>query len=166
MYCVSLLAIFVGILFCRAKGPGPSSLITSPVGRIGCSHHHNPAQSPAGIPSPAPSSCRPRPPKIRAWGWQQTDRVWEELPRSIFENTEHMGSQGAQPTALPPHTHTHTHTHTTQCVSGVHNFRQYIHSSQNQKVGLHFETLRRNSLTFKNSNCPANSVQTMEITEK
>ena len=52
-------------------------------------------------------------------------------------------------------THTHTHTHTTQCLSGDGNFRKNTHSSPNQKVGLHFETLRRNSPTFKKSNCPA-----------
>ena len=35
------------------------------VARTWCSHHHDPAQSPAGIPSPAPSCCRLRPPKIK-----------------------------------------------------------------------------------------------------
>ena len=35
------------------------------VARILSSHHHDPAQFPAGIPSPAPSCCRLTPPRIK-----------------------------------------------------------------------------------------------------
>ena len=38
---ISLLSIFVGILFCKAKGPGPLPLTTGLVARIWCSHWHD-----------------------------------------------------------------------------------------------------------------------------
>ena len=60
----SLLSVFVEILFCKAKGPGPLSLTTGLVARIYCFCRRHPAQSLVGIPGPAPSFCRPRPPKV------------------------------------------------------------------------------------------------------
>ena len=39
----SLHSVFVGILFCKAKKPGPLSLTTGPVVRICCSHCRDPA---------------------------------------------------------------------------------------------------------------------------
>ena len=38
---VSLLSIFVGILFSKAEGPGPLSLTTGLAAKIWCSHHHD-----------------------------------------------------------------------------------------------------------------------------
>ena len=40
---ISLLSVFVGILFCIAKGPGLLLLTTDLVARIWCFHHCNPA---------------------------------------------------------------------------------------------------------------------------
>ena len=54
----SLLSVFVGILFCKAEGPGLLSLTAGLVARI---WHF---QSLARNPSPAPSRCRLRPPEI------------------------------------------------------------------------------------------------------
>ena len=39
----SLLSVFVRILSCKAKGPGPLSLTTGLVARISCCHHCEPA---------------------------------------------------------------------------------------------------------------------------
>ena len=61
---VSLLSIFVEILFCKTKETGPLSLTNGLVARIWCFHYHHPAQSLAGNLSPAPSHCRLRPPGI------------------------------------------------------------------------------------------------------
>ena len=58
---VSLLSIFVEILFCKTEGTGPLSLTSGLVARIWCFHCHHPAQSLAGNLSPAPSHCRLRP---------------------------------------------------------------------------------------------------------
>ena len=60
----SLLSVFVEILFCKAEGPGPLSLTTGRVARVWSFHCCEPAQSLVGIPGPAPSFCRPRPPKV------------------------------------------------------------------------------------------------------
>ena len=57
---VSPLSIFVGILFCKAEGPGPLSLTTDLVTGIWCFTDATRPQSLAGNPS----HCRPRPPKI------------------------------------------------------------------------------------------------------
>ena len=47
---VSLLSIFVGILFCRAEGP--LSLITCLMARIWCFHCHDPASTSGQEPKP------------------------------------------------------------------------------------------------------------------
>ena len=44
----SLLSLFVGILSCKAEGPGPLSLTTGLMATIRCFHRHHPAQSPLG----------------------------------------------------------------------------------------------------------------------
>ena len=49
---VSLLSIFVGILFCKAEGPGPLSLTTDLVTRIWCFHQRNPASVAGWEPQP------------------------------------------------------------------------------------------------------------------
>ena len=82
-YFVSLLFIFVGIFFCKTKGPGPWSQTTGLVARIWCSHHHDQASvsggcSPAspttraGVPPGPSSSIRPRqirlPSSLTPWG--------------------------------------------------------------------------------------------------
>ena len=90
----SLLSVFVEILFCKAKGPGPLSLTTGLVARICCFRHRHPAQSLAGNPGPAPRHCRSRPPEIstirtvvltlgsgtcqipEAWGAGQLGGIW------------------------------------------------------------------------------------------
>ena len=73
MYCtllppntllVSLLSVFVEILFCKAELPGPLSLTSGLLVRIWCFHCHDPAQSLVGNPGPAPSCCRLRLPEI------------------------------------------------------------------------------------------------------
>ena len=48
-WLVSLLSIFVAILFCKAKGPGPLLLTTGLAARIRCSHCHDPAQAPLQV---------------------------------------------------------------------------------------------------------------------
>ena len=48
----SLLSIFVGVLFCKAKGPGPLSLTTGLVARIWCSPHCDPASVSGWEPMP------------------------------------------------------------------------------------------------------------------
>ena len=61
----SLLSVFVEILFCKAKGPGPLSLTTGLGARICCFRRCHPAQSLVGNSGPAPRHCRSRPPEIR-----------------------------------------------------------------------------------------------------
>ena len=53
------LSVFVRILFCKARGPGPLSLTTGLVPRIWYFHRSDPA----GNPSSAPRHRRPRPPE-------------------------------------------------------------------------------------------------------
>ena len=65
-FTTSLLSIFVGIFFCKAKGPGPFSLTTGLVGRIRCFHCRNLTSTSGWNPSPAPSHCRLRPPEIQS----------------------------------------------------------------------------------------------------
>ena len=90
----SLLSVFVEILFCKAKGPGPLSLTTGLVARICCLRRRHPAQSLVGNPGPAPRHCRSRPPEIstvrtvvltlgsgtcqipEAWGAGQLGGIW------------------------------------------------------------------------------------------
>ena len=48
----SLLSVFVRILSCQAKGPGPLSLTTGLVARISCCHHCEPASISGWEPKP------------------------------------------------------------------------------------------------------------------
>ena len=65
----SLLPVFVEIPFCKAEGPGPLSLATGLVARVWRFPRRDPGQPLAGNPRPAPSPCRPRPPKIISIGF-------------------------------------------------------------------------------------------------
>ena len=63
---VSLLSIFVGILFLQSRRARSLSLTTGLVAGIWCCHHHDPTSISAREPKPASSHrCRPRPPEIR-----------------------------------------------------------------------------------------------------
>ena len=61
---VSLLSVFVEILFCKAEWPGPLSLTSGLLVRIWCFHYCDPAQSLLGNPGPTSSHCRLRPLEI------------------------------------------------------------------------------------------------------
>ena len=61
-----------GNSFLQRRGPGPFSLTTGLVARIWCFHHHDPAQSLAGNPSPAPSCCRLGPSAIKTTTMRST----------------------------------------------------------------------------------------------
>ena len=62
----SLFSVFVEILFCKAKGPGPLTLTTDLVARIWCSYHHDLASI---------SGWEPKPPLWAVAGWGQ----WRSL---------------------------------------------------------------------------------------
>ena len=48
----SLLSVFMGVLFCKAEGPGPLSLIMGLVARVWCFLHRDPASISGWEPKP------------------------------------------------------------------------------------------------------------------
>ena len=59
--CFTTFCLYGNIFSARSKWP--LSLATGLTARIWYSYLHDPAQSPAGNPSPGPSRCKPRPPE-------------------------------------------------------------------------------------------------------
>ena len=88
----SLISIFVEILFCKAKGPGPLSLTTGLVPRICYFHCYDSAQSLAGSPSLAPRHCRLRAPKSRLIA-SHSESFFQELGQSVWRLPSGSGSK-------------------------------------------------------------------------
>ena len=82
----SLLSIFVEILFCKVKGPGPLSLTVVLWLGSGVFTTVTQPQSPSGNPSPTPSCCRPRLPKIiSTTNWKYSEKNSRKFQKAKLE---------------------------------------------------------------------------------
>ena len=81
---VSLLSIFVGILFWQSHRARALSLTTGLVARIWCTHHCDPTSITGWELKPTSSCCRPRPPEIRSTLFFLTARLYYTICCAIF----------------------------------------------------------------------------------